>query len=249
MFIDESEGLERLRDPRNVLSRVQREDRTELPAALPELIIPSIPSLEELADDAADTENFDPLKAAQSGADFDPFAALHIGRLTTPNKPGRKVGIRQRTTEENAAVAVTSLMLGSTATESLFGVRPAQQHVLTDGFTSTVDHGKKKPKEALLEEIHRQGGSIVKKAFGRIDAVLDRMTDAKLDSVGKATDLAQIASGMSKIIQNLTPKDSGADEGGVHFHVYRPEQANISDYEMVVVGASRTESAAATPNS
>lgn len=244
MFIDEQEGLERLRDPRNVLSRVQREDRTQMPAALPELIIPGIPSLEELADD---TESFDPLKAAEAGSSFDPFAALHIGRLTTPNKPGRKVGIRQRTNEENAAVAVTSLMLGSTATESLFGVRPAQQHVLTDGHTSTVDHGRKKPKEALLEEIHRQGGNIVKKAFGRIDAVLDRMTDAKLDGVGKATDLAQIASGMSKIIQNLTPKEGNADEGGVHFHVYRPEQAAITDYEMVVVGSSRTEAAESNP--
>lgn len=245
MFIDESEGIERLNDPRNVLSRVKRDDRTVPPSANDlELNIPSLADVIEEVESQEKKAAFDPVTFASS-ADFDPFAALKLHQLITPNTPGRKEGIRNRTDAENAAVAVTSLMLGSTATEEIFGVSSAQQSILKQGHTGSVAATQgKKPKEALLEEIHRQGGKIVTKAFGRLDKVLDQLSDEKLMAVGKATDLTKIATGMAKVIQSMTPKETNVEEGGVHFHIYRPEQKQLSDYEMVVVGAGKSDGAA-----
>ena len=246
MFISKDEAKARLLDPRNVLSRVQRESRTDPPIDITLPVMPELVDLDAIVDEIRDRQEaapFDPITYAQS-PDFDPFAALKLAVDIDPNTPGRKLGIRNRTNEENASVAVASMLLGSTVTQDLFGVRPSQQHVLTDGYTGSVDHARKrKPKEDLLEEIYTQGQQVTRKAFGTLNSALGMITDDKLKAVHKAVDLVKVSTGMSRIIRDLTPKESGPDEGGVHFHVYRPEQKAISDYEMVVVGAGQSDGA------
>jgi hypothetical protein len=49
--------------------------------------------------------------------------------------------------------------------------------------------------------------------------------------------MIQVAKGLSGIIKDVTPKDSDGQEGGVHFHIYRPEQNEESHYEVVEVGS------------
>jgi hypothetical protein len=42
---------------------------------------------------------------------------------------------------------------------------------------------------------------------------------------------------MAIVMEKVSPKEH-ADEGGVHFHIYRPEISNINNYETIEVGSN-----------
>jgi hypothetical protein len=124
MFVTEEEGNDRLSDPRNVLTRVDRSD----PDSPIEDFLPPDPIV-----DFPELSDAEPVK--KSKADQDPFTALKLDRILFPHDPGRKAGIRNRTNEENGSVALTSLLLGGPAAEEMFGV-PQVYTVCTEAGTN-----------------------------------------------------------------------------------------------------------------
>lgn len=237
-FISEEEGLGRLKDPSNILSRADRSSREDLePVDLDSILIPFAP------DDKLDLPDLKvPEKKASShkspDLNFDPFAALKIAKQIDEglDQKGRKANIRNRTTEENAAVGLTSLILGSTHSEEMFGVGVPQQSLIRRGMTGSLDPKQgRAPKQDLLDSIYEHGKTASEKAFKKLFSTLDSLTDDKIKSVSKATDLAKIATSMARVVQSVTPKDSGDDHGGVHFHIWKPEQNQVDDYDTVEV--------------
>ena len=175
----------------------------------------------------------------------DPFTQLKMAKaidelLDTNNNPGRKVHIRNRTTPENASVGLSRILLGGRAVEDLFGVDPIQSDHITRGYVSSNDRvAGRNRKEDLLDEIYSQGQDVAKRAFNRLLKSLDLLDDDKLESVKKGTELVQIAKGLSGIIRDVTPREESDSNGGggVHFHIYRPEQNTDDHYETLEVGA------------
>jgi hypothetical protein len=238
-FISEDEARARLKSPSNVLNRA---DRGYDPESLPEvdldaILLPldsdPIDPIEEILSQKPPKQK----KAKQVDEYFDPFAALKLSKaLELGADVGRKPGIRNRTTEENAAVGLSNILLGSSESEQMFGVLPSQQSLIKHGLTSPQDREKgRAPKQELLDSIYSHAQKASDKAFNRLYAALDLLDDSKLKAVTKATDLSRIASDMSRIVNSVTPKDANVPEGGVHFHIYAPEQNEITDYDMVEV--------------
>lgn len=242
MFVTEEEGNRRLRDPRNVLTHIEQDDTTRRPVDVESIFIPVIP------EPASSPETPDPAESQSAYSDcresipLDPLVALKLEKLLNPSStPGRKPIIRNRTIEENAAVGLTSLLLGGAKTEEMFGVPATVQSNLTKGYTSSTDKAQgKNKKDELLEEIYNQSGQVANLAFSRLKKALNLLDDQKLEDTKDPMKLVTMAKSLSGIIKDVTPKDGGGDSAGVHFHIYRPEQAVESDYEVVEVNGDGT---------
>lgn len=245
MFIDDDEARLRLKSPSNLLARVDRSpvdlpyldlNTVFLPVGSPP--IPPPESLESVGNPPLEsTEKIDQEKQ-EIDPNIDPFDALKYMRALDKGLDirGRKTGIRNRSTEENAAVGLSSLLLGSTASEQMFGVAPPQQSLIKQGRTGSQDKQLgRAPKQELLDSIYYHGRKAADKAFQKIDIALDAMTSDKIRSTKTAVDLARIATSMARIVQAVTPKDDEESERGVHFHIYHPEQESIESYDTVEV--------------
>jgi hypothetical protein len=249
LFMSEEESNERLNDPRNVLSRVNRE--TSAPVTedqSPGLVIPDISS--ESTGDAPDVEQAsDPSNLTEQNQsassdiprEIDPTVELRLSKIINGDSGtvGRKAGIRNRTNEENASIALMGMLLGGRATEDMTGVGGPQQHVLKEGYTGPVPHGQKKaPKDELLDEIYGQAREVTNRTFTKLIKSLDLIDDPnhRLQDIKDPAKLVGVAKSLSGIIKDVTPKDSNTNEGGVHFHIYRPEQNTEADYETIEVG-------------
>ena len=173
----------------------------------------------------------------------DVFSKLKMSKIIDSTTPGRKRNIRNRSTEENGSVGLSTKVLGSKATEKLFGVDPQQQNHIVHGHTSSVDRvNKKNQKEDLLEEIYRQSGVVTNLAFSRLLKSLDLLDEEKIGEIEDPMKLLSTARGLSGIVKDMTPKEGEGREQSVHFHVYRPEQNQDSDYETIEVNKSDYES-------
>lgn len=238
MFLSDEEASRRLNDPRNLLSRVDRAPSTPLPAAEPDA--PVIPDIEEDLSESIKS----PIKESASSEPkelCDPTMLLQLDKIIAngDSRPGRKPGIRNRTVEENGSIGLMSHLLGGSATEKLVGVDPTMQHIIKDGYTSSVQHTKKlAPKDELLDEIYSQGREVTSRAFKKLITSLDLIDDPqhRLQDIKDITKLVGVAKGLSGIVKDMTPKEAGPQEGNVHFHIYAPERNTEDAYEVVEVG-------------
>lgn len=239
MFISEREAQERINSPENVLTRIDRavEDAPDVGEAES----PITPDALDFLDDILGVPTLD-----AGSTEPDVFAQLQLEKLLSPHKPGRKPNIRNRTTEENASVALLGQVLGRKTAEEMVGVDPIHQSHLVRGYTSPVDrlNPLKGPKEELLDEIARQGKTVANKAFQKLNLALDAMTPAKISAMESPVKIAQVARGMSSVIKDITPKDANLDEGGVHFHIYAPPRVSEDHYSTVEVGKDGSVSVA-----
>jgi hypothetical protein len=248
LFMSEEESNNRLNDPRNVLSRVNRETSAPITEdQSPGLVIPDI-SIESTGDDAGVEQTSDPSNTEQNQSTssdisrgIDPTVELRLSKIISGDSGtvGRKAGIRNRTNEENASIALMGMLLGGKATEDMTGVGGPQQHVLKDGYTGSVAHSQKRaPKDELLDEIYGQAREVTNRTFTKLIKSLDLIDDPnhRLQDIKDPAKLVGVAKSLSGIIKDVTPKDSNTNEGGVHFHIYRPEQNTESDYDVIEVG-------------
>lgn len=243
MFISEEESKRRLEDPRNVLHRVSRGETISTPE-IPDAILPIIDSIEkpkdlieetiaEAADEAAEiVDESEPL---------DPTQLLEMNRIINTGRrtPGRKLGIRNKSIQENASIAITSNILGAGPTTEMFGTDPAVQGLLKRGYTGSGDKAAgRDPKTDLLNEIYDQGAQVSRRAFKHIHTALgliDSDAGPKIAEVKDIGKMVGIAKNLSGIIKDMTPKDGNLNEGGVHFHIYAPEQNDEEHYETLEV--------------
>lgn len=245
MFISEAESDARLRDPRNVLARVDRSsDESPLSTVLPAPIIP-VTSTPDLLPEPAAEPNVEGLRDASASTqirEIDPTVELKMRRIIEGSnaRAGRKPSIRNRTVPENGAIGLTTLLLGGRAAEEMFGTQQPENSILSRGYTSPQAAARKSAKDELLDEIYSNGKEVQSRAFAKLLKSLDLVDDEKLTAVKDPAKLVGIAKNLSGIIKDVTPKEGGNDEAGVHFHIYRPEQLQESDYETLEVGADGT---------
>jgi hypothetical protein len=237
MFMSDDEVDSRLNSPRNILSRVPRAQDSLPNIDLDSVFIPDFSDLDSPIS-ISDFNSSSDLKDKINNKDMDPFEALKYHKALDRGLglPGRKPGIRNRTIEENAAVGLSSILLGRTASEQMFGVGTPQQGLIRHGLTGSLDIKEGRgPKQELLDSIYSHGRSAAEKAFQKLDLALECLTRERIARTKHATDLARIATSMARIVHAVTPKDDREETRGVHFHIYHPEQEPIESYDTVEV--------------
>lgn len=252
MFISEEESHRRLNDPRNVLTQV---DRGGVSAPVPELPDSVLPALPDSTSPLETPEQEESSQSRDSSSELDPTLLLKMAQAIESGdaRPGRKAAIRNRSIEENASIALTSILLGNGPTQEMFGTDASVQNALTHGFTgSGTRYGnakqvKKAPKEELLDEIYNQGREVSNRAFKKLIKSLDLIDGPQgpsLHDIKDITKLTRVAKDLSGIIKDVTPKEGNLDSGGVHFHIYAPEQNAEEHYDTVEVNRDGSVSVA-----
>lgn len=243
MFSSEEEASKVLGSERNILNSL---DVGSFP--LPDLGIVQVPvPITEEHDEDALTKKQNtstPMVTEEGGVEvshFDP-APLEVGSELKLNRlikvalrsdpAGRHVGIRNRTDDENAAIAVVSRLTGQREVSDLFGVTQPQISHLTRSATSPQMDAAGRERPQLRQKIEQLGGMVVDKAFGVIADCLNNLTEERIKAV-KTPQIAKIARDMSSLVRNVTPRDAN-DGPGVHFHIWRPDMAEESDYGEVI---------------
>jgi len=240
-FMTPEESERRLQDPRNVLSRVDREVPLE-PVAVPAPVVPVFEAPNESLSGLDDVSSGNgPGVRREQDSPLSPTDLLQLDKIIESggfSRAGRKKNIPNRSLEENASLGLSRLLLGGTATEQMFGVsQPVLSH-LTQGYTGPIEKKKGNRKDDLLDEIYSQGQEVSKRAFSKLIRSLDLVTEDKLGEIKDVGKLVSVAKSLSGIIKDVTPKDGNLNDGGVHFHIYRPEQNDESTYDVIEVGAN-----------
>jgi hypothetical protein len=227
MFLPEEEAAARISASENLLNRINRDGSAPL-------------SDEDFHDPQIQEEDFvqspevlpaSPLSDAPRNCVM-PERHLEKQILRLLEGHARRVGKLPK--DVNAAVGAIANMLSPKTASDMFAVDPHVAQIFGEGRPG----GSGKVKEKMLEKVHEYQGKIADVAYERLMKALELLDDEKLGEVAKATDLAQIAAQVSKILTNATPKEV-PDTGGAVFHIWRPEMVTEQHYETIVVGEQR----------
>lgn len=224
MFISSKEAKERLSSKRNIFR-----DDLNTPEHDPEIEetidvegVPSIPStdvpdLNEETDRLLDMEKLNSL--------------INLSPRTQVKHP------YQGKPEAQVAIGKTALMVGQGTAGKIFGLSSPQSLAYERALSSSADITEHTPpnpsRKHQLDEFREQ---LAAKAATRLGETLDLLDEKKLSQVKRATNLSKIAKDMAVIVEKVSPKES-ADQGGVHFHIYKPEIEVEQSYQVVTVGS------------
>ena len=213
MFISQRAAQERLTSKRNVF---RDKDAPEIVETVDVPEIPREPEEPELDDRLLDMDKLDAL------INFNP-------RNKMPYR-GKE--------DAQAAIGQTSLVIGDRSAGALFGLSQEQTRAYGQALTSLNDITEgTPPKPGLKRKVEEFREILAAKAAGRLGNALDMLDEAKLSKVKRATNLSRIAKDMAVIVEKVSPKDDSA-EGGVHFHIYKPEIQVEQNYQVVTVGSA-----------
>lgn len=102
----------------------------------------------------------------------------------------------------------------------------SQQHV------SRLNVGQAKaPNE---DKVNRIVGQVKDLALDRLVASITRVTDDKLEN-SSAKDLSSIASNLSKVVSNVSPRSEASEGPKVNITIYAPEQRRESLYDTIEI--------------
>lgn len=224
MFVSKEEAKARLTDSANLF-------RFESEATLP-IEAPAPAPEEQTVDEILDVLEEQTPKTAQETLGLDQLDKLIrpiVGKARYRGKMDAQI-----------AIAETSLILGPVAAGRAFGLHPSQVSAYAAGAdTTTGQAGQfnlKNPRPERLARINVMKERLAIKAGRRVNSCLELLTDEKLQAVTEASTLAHIAKDMATVLDKVTDKKA-TDEGGIHFHLYRPESAPESKYETIEVGS------------
>lgn len=238
MFISEEEAERRKRSSDNVLTVINKDSndgKGELHTNEPPVIIP---------DEIIEAE--DSICSSAQDAGLAPSGTFLRKLLRIPNG-GRRVGDVNMHPVMRAATAVTAQLVNTETAARTFGTSYHHADELKHGFKSQQDRygdkeegiAPKDPDAVLSAEITKQKKQVRDLAFEKLTKALGLITDDKLMALTDPVKLARVSRDLSTIHDKAMPKEERADVGGVHFHVWRPEQKSESDYEQVTVGGQR----------
>jgi hypothetical protein len=106
---------------------------------------------------------------------------------------------------------------------------------------SAPTHGidpKTGDKLIVERRLRRVKSRVALKSARKLDYLMTNcLTEEKIDQVDSPLELARLGKDLAVITQSMGPKDE-QQEGGVHFHVYRPELKQVNNYETITVGVA-----------
>jgi len=246
MFISEAEANKRLNSSENVLTVIDKNggSRDGRPSVNEPLVIHPTDIV---------PDSFPALPSAPAaivpevlGVDETPDSATLRKMLGMKNPTGRKVGVPNRTREEQASIALAGQVIGQAAAARLLGTTKDHAHDLAHGFTSGEAHHGTGPYEGitptpnadLVKVIDKQKKQVRDLAFEKLTKTLGLITDDKLEAVTDATKLSRVAKDLSGVVEKVIPKEQGQMDG-VHFHIWRPPMREEDSYEQVSVGSGQ----------
>lgn len=158
----------------------------------------------------------------------------HLDGLLQPGKPGHHPNASRYKGHIDAQVAIgeTELILGAAHAAPLFGLQDQQTARYGDGTTNVL-----RPNPVVKKRIEESKERIAQLAADRLQSTLDCLTPVKLSSIKRATNLSKVGKDMATILEKVTPK-GGAGEEHVHFHIFRPEQMQVNNYQVVNLGGA-----------
>ena len=217
MFIDRKEANRRIQNSTGVLSRIR-------PAASPR----TSPSNGNGSHPA-------PSQAEPTGeAECDENT---LKSLLNVKKPG--TGPRM-TTRARADLGMTSLLVGQRKAGTLLGRSNNTAFAHSKGYLSqgTMYGDNPVQNEDLVNELDKQKKTIRDLAFDRITSAVSLITHEKLEKLADVTKLARVSRDLVTIVDKTLPKEQ-AINSGVHFHIWKPEMKEESQYEVINVNAPR----------
>jgi hypothetical protein len=218
MFISQKDAEARLKSSRNRLR-----DPNE-PASVDGVLIPEL--VDEIAEQDSINESDEP-QLDEKLLDMKELEKL-IELRPRANYRGK--------TQAQIAIGEVAMATSQATAGHLFGTSRAQAQAYEGGLRSTSDITNKHPpnpiRKKALDETRQK---LAEKAASRLSEVLEILDTPKIQAVKRATNLSKIAKDMATIMEKVTPKES-RDEGGVHFHIYKPEVAVEQNYQTVTIG-------------
>lgn len=93
----------------------------------------------------------------------------------------------------------------------------------------------------LIESrIRKLRASVALRSTRKLRKVVDAIDDDKIAAIESPLELGRLARDLSQVSQGMSPKENEVD-GGVHFHVYRPEVRETSSYPIINISPSSSE--------
>lgn len=222
MIVSSSEAKERLESERNRLavSAPGSERVSDVAPASKDLPVPdSSEGGEEGQDQSKESSAFD-------------FSELDKIIDSRPCRPSYANNLPAQ-----RSIAQTSLLIGQTSAAHIFGNSVPQVHAYENGLQSSAQITNGKPVTSGIDKIVKElKQELALKAATRLGEVLDVLDGDRIKRVKRATDLARVGKDMAVILDKVSPREDHM-QGGVHFHIIKPETAPISDYKVIEVGS------------
>jgi len=224
MFIDRKEANRRIQNSTGVLSRIR-------PAASPET--PSQGGNGNGSPISRESNSPVPSITETPGE----FSEGALKSLLNVKKPG--TGPRM-TTRARADLGMTSLLVGQRKAGALLGRSNNTAFAHSKGYLSqgTMYGDNPVQNEDLVNELDKQKKTIRDLAFDRITSAVSLITHEKLEKLADVTKLARVSRDLVTIVDKTLPKEQ-AINSGVHFHIWKPEMKEESQYEVINVNAPR----------
>lgn len=142
-------------------------------------------------------------------------------------------------TKERASVGLAGILMGGRRAGLLLGRGQGTSHELRHGFVTQEKMYKTGEQDPdLVDELNLQKKTIRDLAFDRITSAVGLITHEKLEKLADVTKLARVSRDLVTIVDKTLPKEQ-AINNGVHFHIWKPEMKEESQYETINVNAPR----------
>lgn len=240
MFIKKAAADARLNDKSNILRRKDSCETTEEDERRAEeafnALKPEATRQEKPAVVAQDEEIVESVKEEPRVKDELPILK-ELDGLLNPHAHSVRQPYRMNR-DSQVAIGETAIILGEKAAGGIFGLGPDQAEAYSEGkrgWGTSKGHGDVIPE--VWQRLQKSKQAIAEKAALRLESTLDAITPEKLKVISKVETLARVGKDMAIIIEKVTPKDTGSD-GGVHFHIFRPEFKQENHYETVTLASS-----------
>jgi hypothetical protein len=225
MFIDRKEATRRVNNSTGVLSRIN-----------PSTIKPSNGngSHPPVKDAHKDTEESSVPSITETPEEFSEGALkslLNVKRARGQHGP-------LMSTKDRATLGLAGVLLGGRRAGNLLGRGPDTSHELRHGYLSQVKKQAGEQDEALVDELGLQKKTVRDLAFDRLISSVGLITHEKLEKIADVTKLAKVSRDLATVVDKTTPKEQ-AINNGVHFHIWKPEMKEESQYETINVNAPR----------
>lgn len=238
MFISKREAEDRLNDAENAF----RSDFPINDAAQHEDL-----DIEQLHPNEEPEENLDAEIVRQSTASIlsanpheqDTIGLDALDSLITPRRVRNPYRGRM---DAQVAIAETSMIIGPAKAGKVFGISDHQVNAYavgadTDGTSSKNLHNLKNPRPERKARVDALRSRLALKAGIRVGKCLDLLDDTKLSAMQKPTTIARVAKDMATIMDKVSDKKQETD-GGIHFHLYRPEIKQENHYDTIEIGSA-----------
>ena len=230
MFIDPNLAQNRLDDPSNILNSLFKKHtpRSDQSESITPAIVDETPVEIDSEDSSTPLTEKENDAALLSMLGLNPRAELPS---TSTVLPYTRHGKTPNTKEMPDATKELIGTLGTLGNEQ----EVARTFNVVQSTVSDLVNGKRKKNPELKEKINQNIGKVVDKALEKLLCTVDSMDEHRIEQLS-IKDAANVAAQMSKVVNNMNPKESPTQFQAGQLIIYAPAQYNENRYEVVELG-------------